>query len=126
MKRSQNLESKLKELKENTSEISDMGQIIDEALEKLQILHDFYIEGDISDKRHVIGSIYDEKWTIFKNKGRTGKINLAVQLIYQINATFEHKKARVRTNSGLVPGTGVEPIRYIHYAKFTLSPHKLQ
>ncbi|RQO75260.1 hypothetical protein DBR43_07830 [Pedobacter sp. KBW06] len=98
-----NLESKLKELKENASEISDMGQIIDEALEKLQILHDLYIEGDISDKRHVTGSIYDEKWTIFENKGRTGKINLAVQLIYQINTAFGHKKARVRTNSGLVP-----------------------
>jgi len=37
-------------------------------------------------------------------------MNPAAQLIYQINNMLGHKKTEVRTNSGLVPGVGVEPI----------------
>lgn len=77
------------------------------------------VEGNIEDKRHIIGSIYDEKWTILENKGRTGKINIADQLIYQINKTLGHKntgvRTKIRTNSGLVPRAGVEPDRYLNY-----------
>lgn len=78
-------EADLKELKENAPESSDMERIIDEALRKLLILFELYEEFDISEKRYLIGSIYDEKGTIENNKGRTGKINIAAQLIYQIN-----------------------------------------
>jgi site-specific DNA recombinase len=73
-----------------------------------------YSKGDIEAKRHIISSIFPEKWTIIENKGRTGKVNLAAQLIYNINSLLSHKKTGVRTktNSGLVPSAGVEPARF--------------
>ena len=64
----------------------------------------------------IIGSIFPEKWTIIENKGRTGKVNLAALLIYQINNMLGHKKTgvrtKIRTNSGLVPSAGIEPAQF--------------
>lgn len=85
-------EADLKELKENTSETSDTEQIIEEALRKLLILSELYEEFDISEKRHLIGSIYDEKWTIENNKDRTGKINIAASLSIRLAKREDIKK----------------------------------
>ena len=109
-------EAQLKELKNKAGVKSDINEIVDEALLRLKNLMELYSNGDIEEKRYIIGSIFPEKWTIVKNKGRTGKVNLAALLIYQINNMLGHKKAevraKIRTNSGLVPGAGVEPARF--------------
>lgn len=52
------------------------------------------VAAQIEQKRYIIGSIFPAKWTIFENKGRTEKVNLAALLIYQINNTLRHKKSR--------------------------------
>jgi len=100
------LEAQLKELKDQANAKTDVSDIVDEALKRFKKLTELYSNGDIEAKRYIIGSIFPEKWTILENKGRTGKVNLAAQLIYQINSLLSHKKTRVRTkirtNSGLV------------------------
>jgi site-specific DNA recombinase len=67
---------------------------VDEALRRLKKLSELYSNGDIEQKRYIIGSIYPEKRTILENKGRTGKVNLAALLISQINNTLRYKKNR--------------------------------
>lgn len=110
------LEAELKELKSQAGVKDDLNEIVDEALKRLKKLTDLYSNGDIENKRYIIGSMFPEKWTIIENKHRTGKVNLAALLIYQINSTLEHKKAgvrtKIRTNSGLVPSAGIEPARF--------------
>lgn len=110
------LEAELKELKSQTGGKNDLDEIVDEALKRLKKLPELYSNGDIEDKRYIIGSIFPEKWTIIENKGRTGKVNQAALLIYQINNTLWHKKTgvrtKIRTNSGLVPRAGIEPARF--------------
>ncbi|WP_394340912.1 recombinase family protein [Pedobacter cryoconitis] len=110
------LEAELKDIKDKASKKVDYSLLVDEALKRLKKLSELYSNGNIEQKRYIIGSIYPEKWTILENKGRTGKVNLAALLIYQINNTLRHKKTgvrtKIRTNSGLVPSTGVEPVRF--------------
>lgn len=110
------LEAQLKELKDRAGVKSDINEIVDEALIRLKKLTELYSKGNIDEKRYIIGSIFPEKWTIIENKGRTGKVNLAALLIYQINNMLGHKKNRIRTKirtvSGLVPSAGVEPARF--------------
>ena len=110
------LEAELKQIKENVSTKKDLTELIDNAMLRFKKLVELYSNGNIEEKRYIIGSIFDEKWTIIKNKGRTGKPNVVAQLIYHINSTLGHKKTgvrtKIRTNSGLVPSTGVEPVRF--------------
>lgn len=110
------LEAQLKELKDQANAKTDVSDIVDEALKRFKKLTELYSNGDIEAKRYIIGSIFPEKWTISENKGRTGKVNLAAHLIYQINSLLSHKKTgvrtKIRTNSGLVPSAGVEPARF--------------
>ncbi|MDB5117049.1 MAG: recombinase family protein [Mucilaginibacter sp.] len=110
------LEADLKELKEDYAIKPDLSAIVDEALIRLKNLVELYKNGDIEDKRYIIGSIYPKKMMIFENYGRTGERNIAVELIYQINKGLRKKRARVRTKirtySGSVPSAGVEPARF--------------
>jgi site-specific DNA recombinase len=110
------LEAELKELKENQSVKTDLSEFVDEALIRLQNLMELYENGDIEQKRFIIGSIYPEKWRVFENDCRNTKMNQAALLIYMINSTLPNKKAgvrtKIRTKSGLVPGAGVEPARF--------------
>lgn len=110
------LEAQLKELKDQADAKTDVSDIVVEALKRFNKLPEMYCNGDITAKRYIIGSIFPEKWTILENKGRTGKVNLAAQLIYQINNLLSHKKAgartKIRTNSGLVPSAGIEPAQF--------------
>src|SRR5690606_5239105 len=110
------LEAQLNELKSKASVETDINEIVDEALLRLKKLMELYSNGNIEQKRYIIGSIFPEKWTIIESKGRTGKVNSAALLIYQINNMLGNKKAGVRTktrtNSALVPSAGIEPSRF--------------
>ena len=110
------LEAELNDIKDKAAIKTDYATLVDEALKRLKKLYELYCNGTIEQKRYIIGSIFPAKWTIFENKGRTEKVNLAALLIYQINNTLRHKKTgvrtKIRTNSGLVPGAGVEPARF--------------
>lgn len=107
------LEAELKELKANRGVETDLSAIVDDALIRLKTLIGLYKGGNVEEKRFIIGSIYPKKMIIFENSGRTGDANLAAQLMYHINNGLRKKRARVRTkirtNSGSVPGAGVEP-----------------
>ncbi len=108
--------AQLKELKSKASIETDINEIVEEALLRLKKLMELYSNGNIEQKRYIIGSIFPEKWTIIENKGRTGKVNSAALLIYQINNMLGHKKTgvrtKIRTNSGLVPSAGIEPAQF--------------
>ena len=110
------LEAELKRIKTEATNVLDLEAIVAQALEKLKNIDKLYKSADIEGKRHIIGSIYPEKWSIKENKDRTDKVNLAALLIYQINNGLGHKKAgvrsKIRTYSGKVPGAGVEPARF--------------
>ena len=110
------LEAELKEFKAKSIVKTDLSAIVDEALIRLKILVELYKNGDIEEKRYIIGSIYPKKMVIFENYGRTGQRNIAAELIYQINKGLRKKKAgvrtKIRTNSGRVPSAGVEPARF--------------
>jgi site-specific DNA recombinase len=101
------LEAELNKLKQSNSESTDYGALIDGALLRLNMLFKLYRNGNIEEKRLIIGSTYPEKLKIFENKCRTANMNSAVHIIYLINNKLGRKKARVRTqirvNSGSVP-----------------------
>jgi site-specific DNA recombinase len=110
------LEAQLKELKDKAGVSTDINAIVDEALKRLKNLIELYSSDNIENKRYIIGSIFLEKWTIYKNKGRTGKVNQAALLIYHINNMLGNKKTGIRTkiraNSGWVPSAGIEPAQF--------------
>ena len=78
---------------------------------KVRGIQESSLSGDIQEKCYIIGSIFG-KYIISENLSRTTIINEAALLIYQINKGLGSKKARVRTNSGLVPRAGIEPARF--------------
>ena len=92
----------------------DIEGLVYKAVENLKKLDLLYLNADIEGQRFIIGSIFPEKWTYCETGHRTGKVNLAALLIYQINSKLGHKKTRIRTKmrsvSGFVPMTGVELI----------------
>jgi hypothetical protein len=94
------LEAELKEIKAKKLAQNDLNPIVDEALIRLKSLIELYKGGTMEEKRFIIGSIYPEKMIILENSGRTGDVNLAAQLIFQINSGLHKKKTGVRTNSG--------------------------
>ena len=51
-----------------------------------------YLEGSIQKKRQIIGSIFPEKLSFDKSKGRTGRVNEAVRLIYTLDKGFSEIK----------------------------------
>ncbi|WP_425339090.1 recombinase family protein [Pedobacter borealis] len=110
------LEAELETLKKDQAVKTDFSDFVDEALIRLQNLLELYQNGDIEQKRFIIGSIYPEKWRIFENDCRNTQINSAALFIYQINRVLGNKKAgvrtKIRTKSGSVPSAGVEPARF--------------
>lgn len=66
---------------------------------------ELYSNGDIEEKRYIIGSTSPEKWVILESNYRTDNVNLATLLIYHINKGLGTKKVRCRTKSDLVPST---------------------
>ncbi len=60
----------------------------------LAYLNKFYNDGDIREKRAIIGSIFPEKLYFDDTGCRTGKINEGVELIYQIVSHLGRTKKR--------------------------------
>lgn len=100
------LEAELNKLKQSNTEKTDFSALVDGALLRLNILFKLYRNGNIEEKRFIIGSTFPEKVMFFENKCRTTNMNSAARLIYLINNKLGRKKTRVRTqirvNSGLV------------------------
>ncbi len=107
------LEAKLNDFAANSSASVNIEGLVYKAVENLQKLDLLYLNADIEGQRFIIGSMFPEKWTYSKTGHRTGIVNQAALLIYQINSSLEHKKTRIRTTnrtvSGFVLRAGIEP-----------------
>ena len=106
------LEAKLNDFVANGTASVDIDELVYKAVENLQKLDLLYLNADIEGQRFIIGSIFPEKWTYCETGHRTGKVNQAALLIYQINSQLGHKKTRMRASlrnqSGFVPSAGVQ------------------
>ena len=106
----------LKDLDDSAREELNIEELVNLAIYNLQNLESLYVNATNEQKRHIIGSIFKEKWVFDGEKHRTGDINEAALLIYQLNSKLRHKKTgvrtKIRTNSGKVPSAGVEPARF--------------
>jgi site-specific DNA recombinase len=107
------LEAKLNDFAANSSASLNIEGLVYKAVENLQKLDLLYLNADIEGQRFIIGSMFPEKWTYSETGHRTGIVNQAALLIYQINSSLEHKKTRIRTTnrtvSGFVLRAGIEP-----------------
>lgn len=81
----------------------DIEGLVYKAVETLKKLDLLYIEADIKGKREIIGSTFPEKWIFQDGEHRTGKVNEAALLIYQINNTLRHKKTGLKSNKEINP-----------------------
>lgn len=106
------LETQLNDASTKTTAEMDYEGTIYKVLENLKKLDLTYLNADISGKRHIISSIFSEKWTFEDGKHRTVKTNEVFLLIYQINKQLENKKSRLRvsknTQSACVPESRFE------------------
>jgi len=98
------LEAKLNDFAANSSASVNIEGLVYKAVENLQKLDLLYLNADIEGQRFIIGSMFPEKWTYSKTGHRTGIVNQAALLIYQINSSLEHKKTRIRTTNRTVSG----------------------
>lgn len=116
------LEARLTENSKNPSSPLKVGKLLDRAMEVLSNLDIVYLQGDVTVKRQVIGSIFPEKLVLEKNNCRTAKVNEVAGLIFQINSGLWDKKSRTLSffsqKFGLVPGTGIEPVRALQLKGF--------
>ncbi len=107
-------------LKEEINNISYIKSEFDDYLNYgfslLQNVSSYYSNATITAKQQIIGSIYPELMTFEKNQLRTNKINEVVELITLFNKASRGNKNRTKSLkkklSCLVPGTGVEPVRF--------------
>jgi site-specific DNA recombinase len=104
------LEGKLSGFKEVENNISSF---LKTAVQNMTCLDKSYLEGSIQKKRQIIGSIFPEKLSFNKAKGRTGRINEAVRLIYSLDKGFSEIKkpdsGRKLREPGEVTPLGLEP-----------------
>jgi len=89
------------------------------ALSKIDIV---YNGSNTNLKREIIGSIYPEKLVFSESGYQTTKINEAAVLIFEINSDLGQEKSRTLSDFsqkfGLVPGTGIEPVRALQLTGF--------
>lgn len=104
------LEAKLSQFANNSDNID---RLLNTALNNLSKLDVLFENGNISEKRDIIGSMYPEKMTFDGNSLRTARVNQAALCIYQIINELEGKKngtSHTKNDlSRLVPRTGFEP-----------------
>ncbi len=104
------LEGKLSGFREVENNISG---ILKTAVQNMTCLDKSYMQGSIQKKRQIIGSIFPEKLCFDKTKGRTGRVNEAVQLIYALGKSFSEIKkpdsGRNLHEPGEVTPLGLEP-----------------
>ncbi len=104
------LEGKLSGLKDVENNI---GSILKSAIQNMRCLDKSFLEGSIQKKRQIIGSIFPEKLSFDKAKGRTGRVNEVIQLIYTLDKGFSEIKkpdsGRNLHEPGEVTPLGLEP-----------------
>jgi site-specific DNA recombinase len=92
---------------------NNMDGMLKTAVQNMNCLDKSYVEGSIQKKRQIIGSIFPEKLSFDKLKGRTGRINEAVRLIYTLDKGFREIKkpdsGRNLREPGEVTPLGLEP-----------------
>ena len=107
------LEIQLMEVKVQKSNTISIDKMVLKALEALSKLNLLYQEGDVLQKREILGSIFREKLCFDGTDYRTGRLNDAAQLIFQINKKLRgNKNGKDREPSRLsraVLRAGIEP-----------------
>ena len=107
------LELKLSGIDNESKDIEDLLKV---GVENLLKLNDYYDNGNWSESRDLIGSIYPENFTISENEFRTTRINEVVWLIYYINRQLEVNKKGTKKNisslSHQVTAAGFEPATF--------------
>lgn len=83
------LEKRLNDLTMVNTEIKDL---VASALKKVANIDRRYENGNIEEKRVIIGSIFPEFLLFDGTRHRTGRINSAIPLIYQNSSELKHKK----------------------------------
>lgn len=90
------------------------NEMVDKGISNLSRIKTLYIQGDSAMKRQIIGSMFPEKFVFDGKQHRTTKVNEAVRLIVKLGEGFREIKNRKRFKdlsvSGMVPGTGIEPV----------------
>jgi site-specific DNA recombinase len=116
------LEGKLSGFKEVENNISS---ILKAAIQNTTRLEKSYLEGSIQKKRQIIGSIFSEKLSFDKSKGRTGRVNEAVRLIYMLDKGFSEIKkpdsSRKLPEPGEVTLIGLKSNHFLHDLKLLAS-----
>ncbi|MFN0290161.1 recombinase family protein [Pedobacter helvus] len=110
------LEADLKDIEEMASHGVDIAKMANGLTSNLQDVHNLYINSSIEGKRHIVNTIFKQKWLFDGTEHRTGELNQAASLIYQINNRLGIKKTGAKflknLNSGNVPRAGIEPARF--------------
>lgn len=103
------LEAKLAGTSQSEKSISGL---LSQAVDNLCRIDKLYIEGSVTQKREIIGSIYPEKLVFDGFQYRTTRLNEAVRLIYTLGAGLgeikNRKSAKISHLSGEVARTRIE------------------
>ncbi|WP_090469646.1 hypothetical protein [Mucilaginibacter sp. OK268] len=86
------LEINLTDVKLQSSNLASLDKMLFQAIEALSDLRNLYLQGNVLKKREILGSIFREKLRFDKSEYRTGRLNEAVALIFQINNALGAKK----------------------------------
>jgi site-specific DNA recombinase len=110
------LESKINDLRTNSTGIGEVEKTLDSALKILAVIDKVYCESDHCGKRKLIDSIYPEKFTFEELRVRTAKKGDVFEFIYLINSTLNANKKGKNGNfyhlSQRVIPIGFEPMTY--------------
>jgi site-specific DNA recombinase len=106
--------SRLKrEHNDSLREVVDMDKKLDHLFRTLSGLENLYKQGDIAQRRRLIGSIFPDKLVYEKNSVRTVELNLAVKLIFSNIKGSKRRKKEKHTDFGVlshkVEKMGLEP-----------------
>ncbi|GAA4930359.1 recombinase family protein [Mucilaginibacter defluvii] len=93
------LEVKLNAQKDDQINIADL---LNQGIDKLLKIDCAYETGTIEEKRQIIGSMFPEKFNFEKNSLRTGRVNEAARLIYQINNELSGNKKGQNGNKSIL------------------------
>lgn len=73
------------ELSASNIAVRNIQKLLNDACDALSKLDRLYIEGDVKQKREIIGSIFPKKLVFEETGYRTPEVNDAVHFIYLIN-----------------------------------------
>lgn len=105
------LEAQIASYSESARNIESMLEKAASAMSSLDVL---YANGDVIQKREIIGSMFSEKWVFDGRRHRTGKVNEAISLMCQITNELREEKNGTSTDfkhlSQQVARRGFEPL----------------